>query len=223
MILSAGAYAALAWVVPVINEGQTLLRPFTPIVVHMAPAAAFLMLLAAAVSAYRQLCKGWLAGAAAGEDPRRRQFEDLVCEAFRRKGFMVLNDVEDGPARGADIWLRKKGQVAFVHCRHWKDETVGAGAVRELCGVMAAESVKNGIIVTCGSYTLDAVELARASSIALIDGPRLMELMTSPQQSGYLQTGQEAVQASPGSSSTMVPRVASKGPYAGKRAWGCSK
>lgn len=227
LILAAGVYAALFWVVPVIIEGQSLLRPLAPFIEHMAPAAGFLMLILAAVSAYHQICKGWLleqpAGAGSKEGSKRRQFERLVSEAFRRQGYMVLHRIEDGPEHGANIWLRKNGQVAFVQCKHWRAKTVGVEAVRELCDIMAAESVKNGIIVTCGSFTLDAMELARANSIALIDGPRLMEMITSPQQSGYLQAEQEAAQAGPRRGSGMVPRVATKASYAGKRAWGRSK
>jgi restriction system protein len=220
MFLSAAVYAALFWVVPLIIEGQSLLRPLTPFAERMAPAAAFLMLISAAVSAYHQICKGWLlerpADVGAGEGPKRRQFESLVGEAFRRQGYMVLHRIEDGPGRGANIWLRKNGQVAFVQCKHWKARTVGVEAVRELSGIMATECVQNGIIVTCGSFTLDAVELARGSSIALIDGPRLMQLITFQQQSGYRQAEQEAAQTSPRHGSGMVPRVAGKGPYGRK-------
>jgi restriction system protein len=223
MFLSAVAYAALVWVVPLILEGQSLLRPLTPFVERMAPAAAFLMLISAAVSAYHQICKGWLperpAGAGAGEEPNRRQFESLVGEVFRRKGYMVLNDLEDGPARGSDIWLRKNGQVVFVHSRHWKSRNVGAGAVRELHGAMKAESVKHGIIVTCGGFTPEAKKLARASSIVLLDGLRLTRMIASVEQTGDTQAQPEAARTFPGRGSEMAPRVASKGTHAaGKKA-----
>ena len=202
MFLSAVAYAALFWVVPVIIEGQSLLRPLAPFIERMAPAAGFLMLISAAVSAYHQICKGWLperlAGAGSKEGPKRRQFESLVSEAFRRKGFMVLHRIQDGPDRGANIWLRKNGQVAFVQCKHWKAGTVGVEAVRELYGVMRAESVKQGVIVTCGGFTLDAMEFARAGSIALIDGPRLTQLMASVPQSGNIQAQQQPGRTCPG-------------------------
>jgi restriction system protein len=82
--------------------------------------------------------------------------------------------------------------VAFVQCKHWKAGTVGVEAVRELSGVMTAESVKHGVIVTCGGFTLDAMEFASASSIALIDGPRLMQLIASAEQSEDSQVQQQA-------------------------------
>ena len=40
VILAAGVYAALSWVIPVIIEGQSLVRPFTSFIESMAPAAA---------------------------------------------------------------------------------------------------------------------------------------------------------------------------------------
>jgi len=214
VILAAGVYAALSWVVPVIIEGQSLLRPFTSLIERMAPAAALVMLLAAAVSACCQFCSGKLlrrqTGLGSEGDPSRRQFESLVSEAFRRKGFMVLHRIEDGPDRGVNIWLRKNGQVTFVQCKHWKAGTVGVGAVRELYGVMTAESVMNGVIVTCGGFTLDAMEFARASSIALIDGPRLTQLVASVQQGGNIQVQQQAGRTSPGAAARWRRRLRGK-------------
>jgi len=216
VVSAAGVYAALSWVVPVIIEGQSLLRPFTLFIESMAPAAALAMLLVAAVSACCQFRRSKLEKrqirTGSEGDPRRLQFESLVSEAFRRKGYMVLHRIEDGPGRSANIWLRKNGQVAFVQCKHWKAGTVGVEAVCELSSVMAAESVKNGIIVTCGSFTLDAMELARTSSIALIDGPRLAQLLASAEQGEKPQARPQAGRAFPGRSNEMVPRIASKGP-----------
>jgi hypothetical protein len=62
---------------------------------------------------------------------------------------------------------------------------------------MKAESVKHGIIVTCGGFTPEARELARANSIELIDGPRLMQLMASVDQGGNLQARQPAGRTHP--------------------------
>lgn len=227
VILSVAVYAALTWVVPIFTEGQSISRPLTSFFESMAPIAALVLLLVAAVSAYYQLRQGKLLERQTGQDsedePSRRQFEGLVSEAFRRKGFMVLDNIADGPDGAVDIWLRKDGEVSFVQCKHWKTLNVGVSAVRELYGVMAAESVRHGVIVTYGGFTPEAREFAGANSIELLDGPQLTELIAAVQQSGNMQVRPEAAPSCPRCGSAMVLRVARKGPYAGKKFWGCSR
>ena len=126
-----------------------------------------------------------------------RQFESLVSEAFRRKGFLVLDNIEDGPDGGVDLRLRKNGQVVFVQCKHWKARSVGVKVVRELYGVMAAKNVKHGIVVTYGEFTSEAREFGKANSIALIDGPKLTQMIASVQQSGNMQAQHEVARACP--------------------------
>jgi len=152
-----------------------------------------------------------------------RQFESLVSEAFRRKGFLVLDNIEDGPDGGVDLRLRKNGQVVFVQCKHWKARSVGVKVVRELFGVMAAKNVKHGIVVTYGEFTSEAREFGKANAIALIDGPKLTQMIASVQQGGNMRAQPEVARACPRCGSEMVLRVAKKGPHSGKEFWGCSK
>jgi len=108
--------------------------------------------------------------------------------------------------------------------KHWKARSVGVKVVRELFGVMAAKNVKHGIVVTYGAFTAEAMEFAKANSIALIDGPKLTQMIAAVQQSGNMQAQPEVARACPKCGSEMVLRVAKKGPHSsGKRFWGCSK
>jgi restriction system protein len=88
---------------------------------------------------------------------------------------------------------------------------------------MATKSVKHGIVVTYGAFTSEASDFAKANSIALIDGPKLTQMIASVQQSGNMQAQPEIARACPRCGSEMVLRVAKKGPHSGKRFWGCSK
>lgn len=226
-ILAAVIYAALFWVVPAVIEGQSLFNPLTSFIQSMAPVAAFVTLIAAAVSAFFRLRKSKLLERQISLDSvgrlSWRQFLSLVSEAFRRKGFMVLDKTEERPDGGVDIWLRKNGEVSFVQCKNWKARSVGVKAVGELYSVMMAESVKHGIMVTYGGFDLQARKFAKANSIALIDGPQLRQMMASVQPSGSIRDQKEAARTCPRCGSEMVPRVARKGPDAGKKFWGCSK
>jgi restriction system protein len=68
----------------------------------------------------------------------------------------------------------------------------------------------------------EAREFAKANSIALIDGPKLMQMIASLQQSGNKQALKEVARACPKCGSEMVLRVARKGPNSGKEFCGCS-
>ncbi len=193
----------------------------------MGPLLSMVLLSAAAVSLFFQFRKGKLferqTGLASIGELDWRQFESLVSEAFRRKGFLVLDNIEDGPDGGVDLRLRKNGQVVFVQCKHWKARSVGVKVVRELYGVMAARGVKHGIVVTYGDFTSEAGEFAKSNSITLIGGPKLTQMVASVQQSENIQVQPESARACPKCGSEMVLRVAKKGQYAGKKFWGCSK
>jgi restriction system protein len=89
--------------------------------------------------------------------------------------------------------------------------------------MMAAKNLKHGIVVTHGEFTSEAREFAKANSIALIDGPKLTQLIASVQQSGNMQAQPEVVRACPKCGSEMLLRVAKKGPHSRKKFWGCSK
>lgn len=149
VILAAMVYAGLSLVVPGLISGRPLLKPLASFIKSMAPVAALALLLAAALSAFSQFRKGKLLERQTGLDSVGelgwRQFESLVSEAFRRKGFLVLDNIEDGPDGGVDLRLRKNGQVVFVQCKHWKAESVGVKVVREFYGVMAAKKVMHEI------------------------------------------------------------------------------
>jgi restriction system protein len=220
-------YVVLSSFAPSLNSGRTLFTPLVALMRSMAPVAAFALLIVAALSVLNQFRKGKLLERQTGLDSvgelSWRQFESLVSEAFRRKDFLVLDNVDDGPDGGVDLRLRKNGQVAFVQCKHWKARSVGVKVVRELFGVMAAKNVKHGIVVTYGAFTPEAMEFAKANSIALIDGPKLTQMIASVQQSGNMEAQPEAVRACPKCGSEMLLRVAKKGPYSGKKFWDCSK
>ena len=135
----------------------------------------------------------------------------------------MLDNIYDGPDGGVDLRLRKNGQVVFVQCKHWKARSVGVKVVRELFGVMAAKNVKQGIAVTYGEFTSEARDFAKANAIALINGPKLTQMIASVQQSGNVQAQPEVARACPKCGSEMVLRVAKKGPHSGEKFWGCSK
>ena len=82
-----------------------------------------------------------------------REFEALVEEAFRIRGYTVKRIGGDGPDGGVDIELKRGAETVLVQCKQWRAYKVGVQVVRELYGVMAARGAASGIVVTSGTFT----------------------------------------------------------------------
>jgi len=108
-----------------------------------------------------------------------RDFERLVGEMFRQRGFKVTGFGGHGPDGGVDLGLSKNGGRFLVQCKHWKKQQVGVTAVRELYGIISAQRAHGGFVVTGGQFTHEARELANACRVELIDGRALEELIGS--------------------------------------------
>ncbi len=106
-----------------------------------------------------------------------KQFELLVHQAFRHRGF-VIGETGATSADGAvDMVLRKAGEYFLVHSRLWKAPLVDVVPVRELHNAMRAKRAAGGFVVTTGSYTREAMAFASGRNIQLIDGPTLREML----------------------------------------------
>ena len=161
-----------------------------------------------------------------------REFEGLVEEAFRMRGYSVRRIGGDGPDGGVDLVLDRGAEKVLVQCKQWRAMRVGVSVVRELYGVMAAQGAAAGIVVTSGSFTPDAVEFAEGRNVRLIAGPELMELVrearaakprdVSPARSSQAPATSHAP-GCPRCGNPMVRRVAKRGANAGQAFYGCSR
>lgn len=179
------------------------------------------------------------------QDMSWQQFELLVGEGFRRRGYVVKEMGGGGADGGVDLVLAKAGEKTFVQCKQWKAFKVGVSTVRELYGVMAAHGAAGGFVVTSGRFTQEASAFANGRNIRLIDGPALMNLLrearnkdggrrapqtvASPhgdtEATGMTKATQPTAPAEPPCprcGKPMVRRVAKRGTAAGKAFLGCS-
>ena len=156
-----------------------------------------------------------------------KEFELLVGEAFRQKGYKVTELGGAGPDGGVDLLLAKGGETTLVQCKQWKAFKVGVEVVRELYGVMAAKGAANGIVVTSGRFTKDAQEFARGRNVRLLAGDELFAMLQSAKSGiAKLEAKQPndatAAPACPTCGSAMVKRVATRSANAGSYFWGCT-
>jgi restriction system protein len=162
-----------------------------------------------------------------------REFERLVAEAYRRKGYIAEVVGANSADGGMDIRLTRSDQKVLVQCKQWLAYTVGVTIVRELLGVVTAEKATCGIVVTSGKFTKDARSFAQTcDKIQLVDGPQLVALIrdvqrttqgTSPQPPALPNSAPALSPQCPSCGSEMILRTARKGSNAGYQFWGCKK
>jgi restriction system protein len=166
--LSDGAFAQLA-----------LIHQFAVFSQYVIPAALWI----GAMGSFGMRVRSKLPAATAQGDPvvvsalSWRDFERLMGEAFRRRGFTVTGfggSVADG---GVDLGLMKHGERFLVQCKHWRKQRVGVTVVRELNGVIAAQGAHGGFVVTGGQFTPEARAFAQSCKIELVDGSSLERLI----------------------------------------------
>lgn len=158
------------------------------------------------------------------------EFEVLVGELFRRKGYTVQERGQGGADGGVDLELHLGQDKYLVQCKQWKSRQVGVAVVRELFGVMAAEGAVGGFVVASGSFTEDAKRFAEGKAIELVPTERLLKMVDAPRP---VATGRpspvSSVPTSPAAplcptcAAKMMERVAKRGANAGRRFWGCSR
>ncbi|WP_028601015.1 restriction endonuclease [Ottowia thiooxydans] len=135
-----------------------------------------------------------------------QEFEILVGEGFRRRGYSVKELGGGGADGGVDLVLTKAGEKSFVQCKQWIAFKVGVTTVRELYGVMAAHGAAGGFVVTSGRFTKEALAFAHGRNIRLIDGPALMGLLREARGKGDRNTFSPASPSeAPGSQTVKSP------------------
>jgi len=172
-----------------------------------------------------------------------QEFEQLVGEAFRRRGFTVQETGQAGADGGIDLVLMKDGEKYLVQCKQWRRQLVQVNVVRELFGVMAAEGAKGGFVVISGRFTEDAKTFARGKNLHLIEGAELNNMIRQSRANAALGKNQpkgsqapyqpapnisepqpiSAPQTCPTCEAPMVQRIAKRGSNAGGSFWGCTQ
>jgi restriction system protein len=220
-------------------------RPVTAVITGLATGARLalpiLFLACAAASAIGRAWRRDLFDRASGSsgpqavaDMDWSAFEALLGEAYRRKGYRVVETGRGGADGGIDLALMRDGALTLVQAKHWRTTKVGVTVVRELLGVMTARKATAGVLVTSGRYTDEARRFARETGVELVDGTALQALLAEakrastatpsarPQPAAAARREAAAAPACPACNKPMTRRVASKGSNAGRTFWGCT-
>lgn len=244
VVLALAAYYGLHRIVPsdataIVQQGMTdaFASPnvFNTLAVIGQYLLPLVLLLGAALSAYGRYKSHALHKRVATSPDRRalsniswRQFEALVSDAFRRRGYSVRATGSGMPDGAADLTLKKDGQTYLVQCKQWRASRVGVNTPRELYDVMASRSAAGGFVLTSGIFTDEARAFVRSKNIELMDGKALLELIgkvSAPVKffRDPLSINTTGAPFCPECQSRMVMRTAQHGPQAAKSFWRCAR
>ncbi len=104
-------------------------------------------------------------------------FQELVWHVYSALGYVVERSP---PSRdgGIDGIARRGLEVLVLQCKRYR-ETVGEPAVRDLFGALTHRKATGAVLLTTGKLSGPAVEFARGKPIRLIDGPALLDFVSS--------------------------------------------
>jgi len=226
VILAAVVYLSLKYLIPFISFQNPLYKSLAKALPGLAPLFGGLILFVAGISAFIAWRKGQLLERQTGIGSLRKiswqKFEELVGEAYRRKGYTVTETGGGGADGGVDLVLKKNGEKLLVQCKHWKMEKVGVKVIRELFGVVTAEGATGGVIISSGRFSQEARDFSRGKPLELLGGSQLLNLISEVQKEPKPLNKKSDDTICPLCGVEMVLRTAKKGPKAGEKFWGCS-
>lgn len=169
-----------------------LLRGLAAVLQFVLPPLFFAAAAIPAWNRYRQRRNYAAVAAERGQDALEMlswgDFERLVGDFFRHKGFNVQHRGGKSPEGGVDLVARIGDDRYLVQCKHWRVQRVGVTVVREICGVTAAEGAAGAFVVTSGSFTDEARRFVAENRIAI-------ELITGDQLHRMIRALEESAQA----------------------------
>ncbi|KFA93057.1 hypothetical protein Q664_11585 [Archangium violaceum Cb vi76] len=124
-------------------------------------------------------------------DEEGQLLEDFAAEFFKESFLVSERNARTGteeidlilrPSRESDAVFRKSSYL-FVECKNWRKQKVNQEVVTKLVGILQNRRLKQGFLLTTGSFTKDAVQQARSFyqttelELILIDGKEMMAFL----------------------------------------------
>jgi restriction system protein len=156
-----------------------------------------------------------------------KRFEEVCAAYFEALGFRA-RIARAGADGGVDVHLYEEGialPCILVQCKAWRVYKVGVAEIGELFGVMAADKVGEGILVTTGVYTPDARSFADGKNLHLIDGAEFIQKITAlppEKQTALLSLATAGDYTTPTCASCGIKLILRRPRNGGETFWGCS-
>jgi hypothetical protein len=110
-----------------------------------------------------------------------KRFEELVADYYAKTGVVAVR-TKTGPASPVHIKISWKGEprpFACVQCISHPQGLVDAKPMQDLMGVMAAEDIRRGYVVTSGKFSVPARDFAEEKHLTLLPGDIFLEKLNA--------------------------------------------
>ena len=235
--LAAIIYISFKYIPPSIEFQNPAVKAVANALPNFAGFFAFFLLMMALISAVKAWHRGELLERQTSlksiQELTWKEFEYLIGEAYRRQGYSVKENFNDGPDQGIDLVLSKDSEITLVQCKRWLSKKAGVSIVREHFGVTVAHKANRGIVVCSNGFTAEAENFAQKTRIELVGAKELVKLISSVQKNKNIKfedlleqseiINKKDNSACPVCGSSMVIRTARRGRHKGEKFLGCSK
>jgi hypothetical protein len=97
------------------------------------------------------------------------EFENYLAKLLKQNGFDNIRGTATTGDQGGDLIATMGQQTVVIQAKRYRG-TVGNKAVQEVVAAVKFYGADEGWVITSGTFTQSAKELARANDIRLIDG-----------------------------------------------------
>ncbi len=104
------------------------------------------------------------------------QFEHYCAAVLLKNGFSKAEVTQSSGDYGVDIVAEKDGITYGIQCKYYNAEKVGIKAVQEAFSGAQFYDCMIAVVMTNGTFTTAAIEMARKTKVKLWDGNKLVEI-----------------------------------------------
>ena len=104
------------------------------------------------------------------------QFEHYCAAVLLKNGFSKSEVTQSSGDYGVDIVAEKDGITYGIQCKYYNAEIVGIKAVQEAFSGAQFYDCMIAVVMTNGTFTTAAIEMARKTKVKLWDGNKLVEM-----------------------------------------------
>lgn len=166
----------------------------------------------------------------------KNEFEQLIKKLFIWRGYSI----SDNKIKGTDLVLEQNQQTTYVQFYQWQQNDISVASVEYIYSLMDMNEVSQGIVISTGLFTEEAIAFALGKKILLINGNDLSKMVEALMLSESEQITddvahnpdakdemdepiEEVAPDCPLCGEPMLKRIAKKGRNAGNTFWGCSQ
>jgi restriction endonuclease Mrr len=116
------------------------------------------------------------------------KFEHFMANVLAAKGYHVQTTPKSGD-QGVDLLLTVDNRKVAIQLKRYTGP-VGNGAVQEVVAGMFHYKAKEAWVITTGSFTKSARQLAKSNRVRLIDGRELEDWLSDLREEGEIDTSE---------------------------------